>query len=75
MGFTSICFFVGTSQNKVNVQLEQKEIRAYPLNGIQLELDGLVNETFWMSINAEEGFLMQVPIEGNEPTEKTEIRV
>ncbi len=28
-----------------------------------------------MNINAEEGFLMQEPIEGNEPTEKTEIRV
>ena len=75
LGFTSICFFVGTSQNMDNVQPEQKEIRAYPLNEIKLELDGLVNESFWMNINAEEGFLMQVPIEGNEPTEKTEIRI
>jgi len=75
LGFTSMCFFVGTSQNMVNVQLEPKEIQAYSLNEIKLELDGLVNEDFWMNINAKEGFLMQEPIEGKEPTEKTELRV
>ena len=75
LGFTSICYFVGTSQNMVNEQLVLKEIQAYPLNDFKLELDGLVIEAFWMSINAEEGFLMQEPIEGKEPTEKTEIRV
>jgi hypothetical protein len=75
LGFTSVCYFVGTSQNRVNEQLELKEIQAYPLNEFKLELDGHVNEAFWMNINAEEGFLMQEPIEGNEPTEKTEIRV
>ena len=74
MGITSICCFVGTSQNTDN-KLMAKEIEAYPLNGVKLELDGLVNEAFWMSNNPKKDFLMQVPVEGKKPTEKTEIRV
>ncbi len=38
LGFTSVCYFVGTSQNRVNEQLELKEIQAYPLNEFKLDL-------------------------------------
>ncbi len=66
--------FVGTGQNSNN-DLELKEIQAFPLNNNKLELDGQVNEDFWLNIPGDDRFLMQEPVEGNEPTEKTEIRV
>jgi hypothetical protein len=75
VGFTSIWSFIVTSQNRINDPLETKEIQAYPLNDFKLDLDGVVDEAFWMNIDPEAGFLMQVPIEGNQPTERTEVRV
>ena len=52
-----------------------KEIKAYSLNGAQLDLDGKVDEEFWLSIPGSGGFRMQEPIEGGQPTQKTEIRI
>jgi hypothetical protein len=52
-----------------------KEITAHSLNGVTLELDGKVDEEFWLSIPASGDFRMTVPIEGGDPSQKTEIRI
>ena len=62
----------GFGQNTDNVL---KEITAYPLNGVQLDMDGKVDEEFWLSLPGSGGFRMQEPIEGGQPTQKTEIRI
>ena len=62
----------GQDSNKEN---DSKEIIAYPLNGIELHMDGTVDEEFWSTIPGNGNFLMQEPKEGGEPTEQTEVRV
>ena len=52
-----------------------KQIIGYPLNGIELRLDGIVDEEFWTTIPGNGNFLMQEPKEGAKPTEQTEIRI
>lgn len=52
-----------------------KQIIGYPLNGIELRLDGIVDEEFWTTIPANGNFSMQEPKEGAKPTEQTEIRI
>ena len=52
-----------------------KEIIAYPLDGVELKLDGKVDEEFWLALPASGDFRMTVPIEGGQPTQKTEIRI
>jgi hypothetical protein len=64
----------GSSQDIDNVQ-ETKEIKGHLLNEVELHLDGIVDEGFWLNIPGNGGFLMQEPKEGGEPTEQTEIRV
>ena len=52
-----------------------KEIIAHPLNDTKLELDGRVDEEFWMAIAPSGDFKMTVPIEGGTPSQRTEIRI
>ncbi|WP_223883488.1 carbohydrate binding family 9 domain-containing protein [Arenibacter lacus] len=54
---------------------EVKEIRAYSKKGMELLMDGIVDEEFWLSIPANTDFRMQEPIEGGVPTEQTEVRI
>ena len=72
----SLCIFpilgFGQDNNNENVL---KEIIAYPLNGIELLLDGIVDEEFWLTIPGNGNFLMQEPKEGGEPTEQTQVRI
>lgn len=72
----SLCVFpiLGSSQNISN-ENGPKEIIGHPLNGIELHMDGIVDETFWLKIPGNGNFLMQEPKEGGEPTEQTEVRV
>ncbi|MDH3243404.1 MAG: carbohydrate binding family 9 domain-containing protein [Saprospiraceae bacterium] len=39
------------------------------------QLDGLVNENFWMTISPISEFHMREPIEGGTPTERSEVRI
>ncbi len=55
-------------------QEEKKIIEANQLTG-SLQLDGRVDEEVWTAISSTGGFLMQEPVEGGEPTYKTEIRI
>jgi hypothetical protein len=52
-----------------------KKIIGYSLNGIELRMDGIVDEEFWTTIPGSGNFLMQEPKEGAEPTEQTEVRI
>ena len=52
-----------------------KEIQGHLLNGVELRMDGIVEEAFWLNIPASGNFRMQEPIEGEVPTDSTEIRV
>ena len=52
-----------------------KEIIAYPLDGVELKLDGKVDEEFWLALPPSGDFRMTVPIEGGQPSQKTEIRI
>lgn len=72
----SLCVFpiLGFSQNISN-EIGPKEIIGHPLNGIELHMDGIVDETFWVKIPGNGNFLMQEPKEGGETTEQTEVRV
>lgn len=69
----SLCIFpiLGFGQDNNS----SKEIIAHPLNGRELYLDGIVDEEFWLTIPANDDFLMQEPKEGSKPTEQTKVRV
>ena len=52
------------------------ELQAMPLTGdINVDLDGQILEEFWSRATPITDFTQQEPVEGAEPTEKTEIRV
>ena len=65
---------LGFGQDSTN-ENGPKEIIGYPINGIELHMDGIVDEAFWLTIPGNGNFLMQEPKEGGEPTERTEVRV
>lgn len=71
-----LCFIplLGSSQDIGNEQAP-KEIKGHLLNNVELHMDGVVEEEFWMNIPGNGNFLMQEPKEGGDPTERTEIRV
>ena len=52
-----------------------KSIEAIRIDETSIQLDGRLDEPFWKSIDASGGFLMQEPVEGNTPSEKSEIKI
>jgi len=61
-----------SSQSRVT---NEKSFDADRINSNEIVLDGKLDESFWNNIKGIEDFLMQEPIEGGEPTEKTIIKV
>ena len=61
-----------TAQNGAPIP---KSLSAYKIVDVQIILDGKLNESFWDQIEGSEGFLMQEPVEGSEPTERTVIKI
>ena len=53
----------------------KKSLEAIKINPGEITLDGKLDESFWSNIIGIEDFLMQEPIEGGEPSEKTVIKV
>jgi len=53
----------------------KKSLEAIKINPGEITLDGKLDESFWSNITGIEDFLMQEPIEGGEPSEKTVIKV
>ena len=76
ISLVSLCVFpiLGSSQDIGNSN-GLKEMKGHLLNGVELHMDGIVDEAFWLNIPGNGNFLMQEPKEGGEPTERTEIRV
>ena len=76
ISLVSLCVFpiLGFSQDIGNGN-GLKEMNGQLLNGVELNMDGIVDEAFWLNIPGNGNFLMQEPKEGGEPTERTEIRV
>jgi len=55
---------------------EFRTIQAHRLaDSVSVNLDGKLIESFWDRIPGSTGFTMQEPIEGGEPTEKTEVTI
>ncbi|MDX1479960.1 MAG: carbohydrate binding family 9 domain-containing protein, partial [Saprospiraceae bacterium] len=44
-------------------------------NDQHIVLDGLINEEVWLTMTPITDFTMQEPLEGGEPTERTEVRI
>ncbi len=53
----------------------EKTIRAVKIESGVIVLDGKLDEPFWEEIEGSGGFLMQEPIQGGEPTERTIIKI
>ena len=62
--------FYGQSQDN-----NPKSFEAIKINSEEIILDGKLDESFWKDIIGIDDFLMQEPIEGGKPTEKTIIKV
>jgi len=61
---------------KMLIANDSKEIAAYRIpEGAEFNLDGKVNEVIWMDIDPVRLFTMQVPVEGGDPTEDSEVRI
>ena len=78
--FTGIfhCFFLAlfVSTSICAQSDQQKEIKAHQLSGSNdLRLDGKLDEAVWSRIEVIKDFVMQVPVEGGSPTERSEIRI
>ncbi len=52
-----------------------KEIQCTPLIDGRINLDGKVDEEFWENATYVSDFLMTEPVEGGQPSERTEIRI
>ncbi len=52
-----------------------KSIQAHRIQTTDIILDGRVDEPFWENIEGSGGFLMQEPVEGGTPTERTVIKI
>ena len=62
------------SINAQDVNELNPNIQAHRIN-IEIQLDGLLNETVWQNASIASGFRQIQPLEGQPATEKTEVRV
>ena len=67
--------FISISLYSQPTESYKKSLEAIKINPIEITLDGKLDESFWSNITGIEDFLMQEPIEGGEPSEKTVIKV
>lgn len=54
---------------------ELKTIQAHRIEREQILLDGRLDEPFWAEIQGVSSFLMQEPIKGRQPTERTVVKI
>ena len=74
--FLVICFLCSMRTKAQNPVEAAKQIEAHQIAPSQnLILDGRLDDATWNKIKPTSDFLVQVPIEGDEPSEKSEIRV
>ena len=72
---TIFLLFISISLYSQPTESYKKSLEAIKINPGEITLDGKLDESFWSNITGIEDFLMQEPIEGGEPSEKTVIKV
>lgn len=71
-----MAFLAFPAFTQTNTEAEQKTIVIKRLEDNQtIRLDGIINEAFWLNMEPISDFVMKVPIEGGQPTERTEVRI
>ncbi len=67
--------FTCTDLKSQSKNREPKSFNAFPIKSEDIKLDGKLDDTFWSDVTGISDFLVQEPVEGGEPTEKTIIKV
>jgi len=67
--------FICTDLKSQSENIEPKSFKAFPIKSGDIKLDGRLDDTFWSDITGISDFLVQEPVEGGEPTEKTTIKI
>ena len=67
--------FICTDLKSQSENREPKSFKAVPIKSVDIKLDGRLDDTFWSDITGISDFLVQEPVEGGEPTEKTTIKI
>ena len=67
--------FICTDLKSQSKNREPKSFKAFPIKSEDIKLDGKLDDTFWSDITGISDFLVQEPVEGGEPTEKTTIKI
>ena len=67
--------FICTDLKSQSENREPKSFKAFPIKSGDIKLDGRLDDTFWSDITGISDFLVQEPVEGGEPTEKTTVKI
>ena len=67
--------FICTDLKSQSENREPKSFKAFPIKSEDIKLDGKLDDTFWSDVTGISDFLVQEPVEGGEPTEKTTVKV
>ena len=67
--------FICTDLKSQSKNREPKSFKAFPIKSEDIKLDGKLDDTFWSDITGISDFLVQEPVEGGDPTEKTTVKV
>ena len=67
--------FICTNLKSQSENREPKSFKAFPIKSGDIKLDGRLDDTFWSDVTGISDFLVQEPVEGGEPTEKTTIKI
>ena len=67
--------FICTDLKSQSENREPKSFKAFPIKSGDIKLDGRLDDTFWSDVTGISDFLVQEPVEGGEPTEKTTVKV
>ncbi len=75
--YSSLFFLLSVAvvQSQSNGEAAIKTIHAQQIELSQIILDGRLEEAFWEENPGSSNFLMQEPVEGGQPTEKTIIKI
>ena len=67
--------FICTDLKSQSENREPKSFKAFPIKSGDIKLDGRLDDTFWSDVTGISDFLVQEPVEGGEPTEKTTVKI
>ena len=67
--------FLCTNLHSQSENKKLKSFKAFPIKSEDIKLDGKLDDTFWSDVTGISDFLVQEPVEGGEPTEKTTVKV